>query len=108
MKPVRPKGVDGERLRPDKVGRPANSERPERMLQWFVFEHLTDEEMRNTSALFASTAEALVHSIPPGPERTAALRKLLEAKDCAVRAVLEGRAMRAAQEARAEEARAEE
>lgn len=81
------------RVRPDKVGAPSAT--PERMLQWFTFEHLADEEMRSTSAQFACVAETLVHNIPPCPERTVALRKLLESKDAAVRAVIEARAMAA-------------
>jgi hypothetical protein len=33
-------------------------------------------------------AEQIVETLPRNPERTVALRKLLEAKDCAVRAAL--------------------
>lgn len=33
-------------------------------------------------------AETIVRTLPRNPERTVALRKLLEAKDCAVRAAL--------------------
>ena len=33
-------------------------------------------------------AEALVRDLPSNPERTVALRKLPEAKDCAVRALI--------------------
>jgi hypothetical protein len=34
-------------------------------------------------------AEELLHKLPDGPELTAGLRKLLEAKDCFVRAAVE-------------------
>lgn len=37
---------------------------------------------------FGELAEQIVATLPRNPERTTALRKLLEAKDCAVRAQL--------------------
>jgi hypothetical protein len=40
------------------------------------------------SDLFAELARQLIGSIPPGPEKTIALRKLLESRDAAVRASL--------------------
>jgi hypothetical protein len=40
------------------------------------------------SAPFAQLAERLVAEVPRNPERTVALRKLLEAKDAAVRAAV--------------------
>lgn len=61
----------------------------ERMLSFFEFEHLP-EELRNVSRPFSILAHELEASLPAGPERTVALRKLLESKDCAVRARLEG------------------
>lgn len=57
----------------------------ERMLKWFDWKHLPDD-LRSTSKRFYETASFIVESIEPGPERTVALRKLLEAKDAAVRA----------------------
>jgi len=59
----------------------------EPMLQFFAFKHLP-EHLQNTSAAFYSLAQEIVRELPKNPERTTALRKLLEAKDCAVRAVL--------------------
>lgn len=59
----------------------------ERMLQWFVYSHLP-EHLQAVSAPFGKLAENIVENIAPGPERTVALRKLLEAKDAAVRAKL--------------------
>ena len=59
----------------------------ERMLKWFEFGHLP-EHLQPTSAAFYETACKLVAIVEPGPERTVALRKLLEAKDAAVRAKL--------------------
>lgn len=59
--------------------------RVERMMKWFKYDHLPGP-LQDVSARFATLATSLVETIEPGPERTVALRKLLEAKDCAVRA----------------------
>lgn len=59
----------------------------EPMLQFFRFSHLP-ENLKTVSEPFCLLALAIVEDIPRNPERTAALRKLLEAKDCAVRAML--------------------
>jgi hypothetical protein len=56
----------------------------DRMLKWFAFNHLP-EELQLFSAQFDFLATLLVDQCEPGPERTVALRKLLEAKDAAVR-----------------------
>lgn len=50
--------------------------------------HLTREDLRAVSAERESTAAAMIAALPDGPELTAGLRKLLEAKDCFVRALL--------------------
>jgi hypothetical protein len=60
---------------------------PEPILQFFGFEHLP-EHLQNVSRLFQMLAQHLVEACPRNPERTVALRKLLEAKDAAVRSVL--------------------
>jgi hypothetical protein len=59
----------------------------EPMLQFFSFEHLP-EHLKVVSCKFYELAHSIVALLPRNPERTVALRKLLEAKDCAVRAVL--------------------
>lgn len=59
----------------------------ERMMKWFGFSHLP-EHLQGVSSFFYDAACKVVASIDPGPERTVALRKLLEAKDAAVRAKL--------------------
>jgi hypothetical protein len=59
----------------------------EPMMKWFEFAHLP-EHLQETSRLFHRLASTIEASIEPGPERTVALRKLLEAKDAAVRAKL--------------------
>lgn len=59
----------------------------EPLLQFFQFKHLP-EPLAGVSSHFAELASRIVAELPRNPERTVALRKLLEAKDCAVRAVL--------------------
>jgi hypothetical protein len=59
----------------------------DRMLQFFKDEHLP-REIQFVSKPFSDLAELIVGSLPANPERTAGLRKLLEAKDCAVRAYI--------------------
>ncbi len=59
----------------------------ERMIKWFAFDHLPDN-LKEVSAHFAELANKICLLIEPGPERTVALRKVLEAKDAAVRARL--------------------
>ena len=59
----------------------------ETMLRWFDFDHLP-EHLRAVSEPFHELATTLVTTLPRCAERSAAMRKLLEAKDCAVRAAL--------------------
>jgi hypothetical protein len=59
----------------------------DRMLQFFAWEHLPPH-LQKISKPFGEMAEKIVEGIPSNPERTAGLRKLLEAKDCIVRAVI--------------------
>lgn len=51
----------------------------------FSYAHLP-QHLAEVSFLFATLATTLVQWLPDGPELTTALRKLLESKDCAVRA----------------------
>ena len=55
------------------------------MLKFFAFDHLR-ADLQPYSKAFCELAHDLVVMLPEGPERTVALRKLLEAKDAAVRA----------------------
>lgn len=57
------------------------------LLQFFTWSHLP-EHLQDVSRPFSDLAYRIASTLPRNPERTAALRKLLEAKDCAVRAVL--------------------
>lgn len=56
-------------------------------MQFFQYSHLPPE-LQKVSRLFHALAETMVATLPRNPESTAAMRKLLEAKDCAVRATL--------------------
>jgi len=58
------------------------------LLRYFVAEHLPPV-LRQVSEPMCELAVSLAKTLPPGPEALAALRKLLEAKDCAVRAALD-------------------
>jgi len=58
------------------------------LLRFFAFEHLPAGPLRDTSAQFCNLAHAMAESLPDSPEKAATLRKLLEAKDCAVRSCL--------------------
>ncbi len=57
------------------------------ILKYFVYGHLP-AHLQEVSKPFADLADQMAASFPPGPEVSAGLRKLLEAKDCAVRAKL--------------------
>lgn len=73
----------------------------DKLLQFFAYEHLPPH-LQLVSKPFHDLAHAIVNGdncaesgtvtigspLPANAERTVALRKLLEAKDCAVRAVL--------------------
>lgn len=59
----------------------------ERMAKWFAFAHLP-EHLQHVSRPFHDLGVLITRQVEPGPERTVALRKLLEAKDAAVRAVV--------------------
>lgn len=58
------------------------------VLRYFAWEHLP-ERLQAVSRPFGELAEHMVDTLRSGPELTAGLRKLLEAKDCAVRAALD-------------------
>ncbi len=62
-------------------------EAEEPMLQFFAYKHLP-LNLQQVSRPFSELAYRLVHTIDRNPERTVALRKLLESKDCAVRATI--------------------
>ncbi len=57
------------------------------ILQFFAYSHLP-EPLAAIGKPFADLAHQVVSTVPRNPERSVALRKLLEAKDAAVRAAL--------------------
>ncbi|MET0787059.1 MAG: hypothetical protein ABWY25_10170 [Paenisporosarcina sp.] len=59
----------------------------DRMLQFFQYGHLP-ANLQESSKPFCELANQVVEKYPQNPERTVCLRKLLEAKDAAVRTLL--------------------
>lgn len=59
----------------------------EHIMQFFEYAHLP-QHLQLVSMEFRKLADGILANIPRNPERTVALRKLLESKDAAVRAVL--------------------
>lgn len=56
-------------------------------MQFFAYDHLP-EYLKNVSRPFCEMAQDIAVKIPRNPERTVALRKLLESKDAAIRAFI--------------------
>ncbi len=61
---------------------------PSTTIQYFEYEHLP-EKLKQISKQIADLAHAMEAELPDGPEKSAGMRKLLEAKDCFVRAALQ-------------------
>lgn len=59
----------------------------EPILQFFAYAHLP-AHLQLVSQPFHEMASDIVARLPRNPERTVALRKLLESKDAAVRSIL--------------------
>lgn len=57
------------------------------ILRYFAYDHLR-EPQRQVSQRWAQLAAEMDRTLPGGPEKSVALRKLLEGKDAAVRASL--------------------
>ena len=57
------------------------------LMQFFNYQHLPTN-LANVSKQFHDMAVLINQVLPDNPEKTKALRKLLEAKDCAVRALI--------------------
>ena len=58
------------------------------LLRYFTYDHLP-EKLQAISKPFHDLAKHIESTLPPGPETTVALRKLLESKDAAVRSALD-------------------
>jgi hypothetical protein len=61
---------------------------PSTTIKWFKWEHLPPH-LQEVSKKFAELAQSVEENLPDGAEKSVAQRKLLEAKDAAVRAKLE-------------------
>lgn len=59
-----------------------------RLINFFEYKHLPPH-LQEVSKKFHELAQWIDGNVPQTAEQTVALRKLLEAKDCAVRAVVE-------------------
>ena len=59
------------------------------LLQYFTHAHLPAGPLRDVSGQLGCVARDMAAKLPDGPELTTGLRKLLEAKDCFVRAALD-------------------
>ncbi len=57
------------------------------LMQFFYYEHLP-EHLQEVSRHFCFVAEEMIKILPNNSEKDEALHRLLEAKDCAVRARL--------------------
>ncbi len=62
--------------------------RQDDVLQYFGYTHLTNEALQAASEPFARMARDIIDHLPRCPQRTLALNRLVEAKDCAVRAAM--------------------
>ena len=61
------------------------------IMRWFSADHLAPGLVRETAEACGDLAADMVDTLPDGSELSAGLRKLLEAKDCFVRAALSGK-----------------
>ncbi|MEY4932527.1 MAG: hypothetical protein RLZZ403_847 [Pseudomonadota bacterium] len=57
------------------------------IMRYFAYKHLP-EHLQEVSRVVSGTAVLLDALLPEGPEKSAGMRKLFEAKDCFVRAAL--------------------
>lgn len=63
------------------------------LARFFEYEHL-QEDLKPTSQQFHDLAANLIHDLPDSEELLVGLRKLMEAKDCFVRATVAARGPR--------------
>lgn len=64
------------------------------MLKFFRYDHLPPH-LQAVSKAIGDLAEQLDRELPAGAEKSAGMRKLLEAKDCFVRAQIEAQVFEA-------------
>lgn len=77
--------IDKSGIHPAPVAFTAAQIQTDPILHFFHYAHLPPK-LQSTSANFCNLAQHIVATLPRNAERTVALRKLLEAKDAAVRA----------------------
>lgn len=58
---------------------------PSTTIQYFNYDHLP-EQLQKVAKPMCDLAHQMEETLPDGPEKSAGMRKLLEAKDCFVRA----------------------
>lgn len=69
----------------EEVGIRSNTDASDnKIMQFFAYAHLPPH-LQRVSKPFALLAQEMDQNLPQGPEKSAGLRKLLEAKDCMVR-----------------------
>ncbi|BCY18658.1 hypothetical protein hrd7_25070 [Leptolinea sp. HRD-7] len=56
-------------------------------IQYFDYQHLPPQ-LQEVSKPISELAHHMEETLPDGPEKSAGMRKLLEAKDCFVRAMI--------------------
>lgn len=61
---------------------------PSTTIKYFSYEHLP-AKLQEVSKPIVELARLMEEMLPDGPEKSAGMRKLLEAKDCFVRAKLD-------------------
>lgn len=61
---------------------------PSTTIQYFEYQHLP-EKLQGVSKMVYDLAHNMEVLLPDGPEKSAGMRKLLEAKDCFVRSYLD-------------------
>jgi len=88
--PTQPFGGNESYRSPNKLVMPHVGPSGDRMMKWLSYHHLPPELQECVKA-YRELGESICAAIPAGPERTVALRKLVESKDCAVRAIIEGK-----------------
>jgi len=79
-------GTLGDMLTPEQVAQRHPATR--QILRWFRSVHLP-EHLQEVARPMEVAAHGYVNILPDGPELTTGLRKMLEAKDCMVRAAIE-------------------
>lgn len=64
------------------------NQKPSAIMQYFGYDHLPSK-LQGVSRQFKTLAWWIEDNLPDGPEKSVTLRKLLEAKDAAVRSALD-------------------